>query len=132
MRAGPQLGVAKAARAPPCTLPILGRRFVLTLLIIRFFFIEHLPNSYNNCIQYVRLPRRCAWLWREDAFLESRDADFVAGVEVLEHNARVHGLEGREHVKAGEVLGASTVSSFQKFEQVFAFVCGDDLVKTLV
>ena len=26
-RAGPQLGVAKAARAPPCTLPILGRRF---------------------------------------------------------------------------------------------------------
>ena len=27
MRAGPQLGVAKAARAPPCTLPILGRRF---------------------------------------------------------------------------------------------------------
>ena len=30
MRAGPQLGVAKAARAPPCTLPILGRRFILT------------------------------------------------------------------------------------------------------
>ena len=28
MRAGPQLGVAKAARAPPCTLPILGRRFL--------------------------------------------------------------------------------------------------------
>ena len=27
MRAGPQLGVAKAARAPPCTLPILGQRF---------------------------------------------------------------------------------------------------------
>ena len=27
MRAGPQLGVAKAARAPPCTLLILGRRF---------------------------------------------------------------------------------------------------------
>jgi hypothetical protein len=27
MRAGPQLRVAKAARAPPCTLPILGRRF---------------------------------------------------------------------------------------------------------
>ena len=26
MRAGPQLRVAKAARAPPCTLPILGRR----------------------------------------------------------------------------------------------------------
>ena len=51
---------------------------------------------------------------------------------MLEHNARVHGLECRKHVKAGEVLGASTVSSFQKFEQVFAFVCGDDLVKTLV
>ena len=30
MRAGPQLGVAKAARAPPCTLPILGRRFILS------------------------------------------------------------------------------------------------------
>ncbi len=30
MRAGPQLGVAKAARAPPCTLPILGRRSILT------------------------------------------------------------------------------------------------------
>ena len=27
MREGPQLRVAKAARAPPCTLPILGRRF---------------------------------------------------------------------------------------------------------
>ena len=26
MRAGPKLRVAKAARAPPCTLPILGRR----------------------------------------------------------------------------------------------------------
>ena len=26
MREGPQLRVAKAARAPPCTLPILGRR----------------------------------------------------------------------------------------------------------
>ena len=32
MRAGPQLGVAKAARAPPCTLPILGRSFILTTL----------------------------------------------------------------------------------------------------
>ena len=32
MRAGPQLGVAKAARAPPCTLPILGRRSILTPL----------------------------------------------------------------------------------------------------
>ena len=33
MRAGPQLGVAKAARAPPCTLPILGRRFCLLMLM---------------------------------------------------------------------------------------------------
>ena len=33
MRAGPQLGVAKATRAPPCTLPILGRRFFYALLI---------------------------------------------------------------------------------------------------
>ena len=35
MRAGPQLGVAKAARAPPCTLPILGRRFILSTIFIR-------------------------------------------------------------------------------------------------
>ena len=28
MREGPQLGVAKAARAPPCTHPILGRRLL--------------------------------------------------------------------------------------------------------
>ena len=32
MRAGPKLGVAKAARAPPCTLPILGRRFCFQTL----------------------------------------------------------------------------------------------------
>ena len=37
MRAGPQLGVAKAARAPPCTLPILGRRFILTTTISNHF-----------------------------------------------------------------------------------------------
>ena len=34
MRAGPQLGVAKAARAPPCTLPILGRRSILATTTI--------------------------------------------------------------------------------------------------
>ena len=49
MRAGPQLGVAKAARAPPCTLPILGRRYILALLIIHLFLMEYLTNSNNNC-----------------------------------------------------------------------------------
>jgi len=132
MRAGPQLGVAKAARAPPCTLPILGRRYVLTLLIIRFFFIEHLTNSNNNCIQYVRLLRWRTRFRRENAFLHSRDADFVTGVEVFEHDARVHGLEGREHVESGEVLCACAIRSAEELEQVFAIVSGNDLVKTLV
>ena len=31
MRAGPQLGVAKAARPPPCTLPILAQAPTLRL-----------------------------------------------------------------------------------------------------
>ena len=31
MREGPQLGVAKAARAPPCTLPILAQAPTLRL-----------------------------------------------------------------------------------------------------
>ena len=42
MRAGPQLRVAKAARAPPCTLPILGRRycrFGLFISVIFCFFL---------------------------------------------------------------------------------------------
>ena len=38
MRAGPQLGVAKAARAPPCALPILGRRFILSTLTDFLFY----------------------------------------------------------------------------------------------
>ena len=80
----------------------------------------------------MRLPGRCARFWRKDAFLESRDADFVAGVEVLEHDARVHGLEGREHVEAGEVLCACAIRSAEELEQVFAIVSGDDFVKPLV
>ena len=64
--------------------------------------------------------------------LESRDADFVAGVEVLEHDARVHGLEGREHVEAGEVLCACAIRSAEELEQVFAIVSGDDFVKPFV
>ena len=80
----------------------------------------------------MRLPGRCAWLWCEDAFLESRNADFVAGVEVLEHDARIHGLEGREHVEAGEVLCACAIRSAEELEQVFAIVSGDDFVKPLV
>ena len=38
LRAGPQLGVAKAARAPPCTLPILGRRFILSTMTDFLFY----------------------------------------------------------------------------------------------
>ena len=48
MRAGPQLGVAKAARAPPCTLPILGRRFILSTFFIRLKLIDCLAISCNN------------------------------------------------------------------------------------
>ena len=64
MRAGPQLGVAKAARAPPCTLPILGRRFclltlrcylkesfwlafvveMLVIVVMEFFLIDEVVN----------------------------------------------------------------------------------------
>ena len=64
--------------------------------------------------------------------LESRNADFVAGVEVLEHDARIHGLESREHVEAGEVLCACTIRSAEQLEQVFAIVSGNDLVKALI
>ena len=51
MRAGPQLRVAKAARAPPCTLPILGRRFILTtknkaLTFFIFLAINKIANQY--------------------------------------------------------------------------------------
>ena len=51
---------------------------------------------------------------------------------MLEHDARVHGLEGREHVEAGEVLCACAIRSAEELEQVFAIVSGNDLVKTLV
>ena len=45
LRAGPQLGVAKAARAPPCTLPILGRRFILDLLNKNYYVPSTLSIS---------------------------------------------------------------------------------------
>ena len=53
MREGPQLGVAKAARAPPCTLPILGRRFpfirqFISIKEMNLFFFKY-KNVY--CIQ---------------------------------------------------------------------------------
>ena len=51
---------------------------------------------------------------------------------MLEHDARVHGLEGREHVEAGEVLCACAIRSAEELEQVFAIVSGDDFVKPLV
>lgn len=68
----------------------------------------------------------------KNGFLELWYADFVACVEVLEHDAWIHGLEGREHVEAGEVLCACAIRSAEELEQVFAIVSGDDLVKTLV
>ena len=49
LRAGPQLGVAKAARAPPCTLPILGRRFILDddrLFILSFVLALNGFNAF--------------------------------------------------------------------------------------
>ena len=46
MRAGPQLGVAKAARAPPCTLPILGQRF--------YFYNAELYISMNSSLAVSR------------------------------------------------------------------------------
>ena len=51
---------------------------------------------------------------------------------MFEHDARIHGLERREHVEAGEVLRTCAIGSTEKFEQVFAIVSGNDLVKTLV
>ena len=53
MREGPLLGVAKAARAPPFTLPILGRRFhfhTATELfsINKYSRINHSKNFKQN------------------------------------------------------------------------------------
>ena len=46
MREGTQLGVAKAARAPPCTLPFLGRRFhSLDVISYSSFTNEYLALS---------------------------------------------------------------------------------------
>ena len=80
----------------------------------------------------MRLSRRRPRIRRQNAILESRYSHFVAGVQVFEHDAWIHGLECREYVKAGEVLGSGAVRSLQELEQVFAFVCGDDFVKALV
>ena len=52
MRAGPQLGVAKAARAPPCTLPILGRRFILSTFSTFFILKQYLANSIKRLIEH--------------------------------------------------------------------------------
>ena len=46
MRAGPQLGVAKAARAPPCTLPILGRRFYFQYESFQFLKFNSFSHFY--------------------------------------------------------------------------------------
>ena len=46
MREGTQLGVAKAARSPPCTLPFLGRRFhSLDVISYSSFTNEYLALS---------------------------------------------------------------------------------------
>ena len=80
----------------------------------------------------MRLFGRCVRLWREDAFLEARDADFVAGSQEFQGYTGIHGLERRKHVKAGEVLCSGAVSSAEQLEQVFAFVDRYDLVEVLV
>ena len=54
MREGPQLGVAKAARAPPCTLPILGRR-------LESYYFLHMPEEITSQI------KRLAPLLEEDS-----------------------------------------------------------------
>ena len=50
MRAGPQLGVAKAARAPPCTLPILGRRFYSNDNNLLFLFEKNYVKAFSNSL----------------------------------------------------------------------------------
>jgi len=50
MRAGPQLGVAKAARAPPCTLPILGRRFYSFNEVYSSYLIQYHTYTFNNIL----------------------------------------------------------------------------------
>ena len=58
MRAGPQLRVAKAARAPPCTLPILGRRFHSPdeLLYFLKFFTTFPAHNLNESVNLTFLP----------------------------------------------------------------------------
>ena len=51
MREGPQLGVAKAARAPPCTLPILGRRLPYVKLHRLF---QNKNSDFNYKTVYLR------------------------------------------------------------------------------
>ena len=51
---------------------------------------------------------------------------------MFQRHTWVDGLQGGEHVKAGEVLRSCTVSPAEQFEQVFSVVCSDDLVKVLV
>ena len=63
MREGPKLGVAEAARAPPCTLPILGRRFYMEL----FFNNPYLDDLFILvlCIEFFRTRRRFKKLEKE-------------------------------------------------------------------
>ena len=52
MREGPQLGVAKAARAPPCTHPILGRRFIF-VAVCQFFYYEQISRFIEKEFLYL-------------------------------------------------------------------------------
>ncbi len=49
MREGPQLGVAKAARSPPCTLPFPGRRSQDLVDEEHLFFLTIYPHNKKNC-----------------------------------------------------------------------------------
>jgi dTDP-4-dehydrorhamnose 3,5-epimerase-like enzyme len=84
MRAGPQLGVAKAARAPPCTLPILGRRnhYHNELSLHHYFKTNYLAYSHKNCnnnFYAISFQKRFCYIkgmeWNEEQLKEPRLID---------------------------------------------------------
>ncbi len=70
-------------------------------------FLEHLTNSNNNCIQYVRLFGRCPWLRGEDAVLGL----WASGVWARSPTASAAALghKNMQHIFATLVLHATEV-----------------------
>ena len=66
MREGATLGVAKAARPPPCTLPLPGRRFILKTLVYFLFDWENIPQQLRVC-----LARECKDVRMQVFYLDS-------------------------------------------------------------